>query len=316
VNKEFPHSAQRERRTFGQRAPYERALDWHVRGHTDDGVKAQQGAIAGEIHAERAPLSDGAAPDDAGRDVADRDVDGRDTASEERGAPVHPDADAGEISGTISDGHGGGDHGSVPSLASDSHPGHVGISPRSRHRRTSILVIVMVAVLGIGAGAFAAFFDSASSTVSIGAGEVEVEWSTSVSSSLTVPIPSILPGQTVDRVVELRNTGSLAVSDLQVVITAATADNSDGLQLAISDCSVPWSGSTSFTCGGVETVVSADRPLRAIIALPSLGSHQAGGSDFLRMRFRLPASAPSGLQYSSTTVNFEVLGNHAVGGQR
>ena len=307
MDKEYPHSTRRERRAFEQRAPHQRAIEWRNRGHTGGTTARSSDANAVGASTTKNP-----------RATAD--------AAADPSTSTSPSMNSGASAtspGSLSDTTSGGesprrraDRDTSSSNAAEHNRARVGVSRRSRHRRTSILVIVMVAVLGVGAGAFAAFFSSESSTVSVGAGEVDVEWSTSVSSSLAVPISSILPGQTVERLVELRNTGSLAISDLQLVITAANADNSDGLQLAISDCSVPWSGSTSFTCGGVETVVSADRPVRAVVALPALGTRQAGGNDFLRMTFRLPASAPVSLQYSSTTVNFEILGNHGVGVHR
>jgi spore coat-associated protein N len=353
VTREYPHSAQRERRAFTKRAPYERAIEWRNRGHTGagdvedvrEGVGERQsvGESAATAATEGASLN-------GNDDASGRDGSGERQAPSERICTGEPDRsgepDGGEDDGSteangtqerevtgpganlvepvvVVDAARRGKRGrrrigrrATTSFAPEGRHGEVGISPRHRHRRAGILVIAAVSVLCMGAGAFAAFFDSASSTVSVGAGEVEVEWSTSVSASLAVPIPSILPGQSIERLVELRNTGSISISDLQLVIAAATADNSDGLQLMISDCSVPWSGTTSFTCGGVETVVSADRPVRAVIALPTLGAHSAGGSDFIRMSFRLPTSAPVGLQYSSTTVNFEILGNHDVGGQR
>jgi spore coat-associated protein N len=187
---------------------------------------------------------------------------------------------------------------------------------RARARVLSVGAIVAVLLLGAGAGAFAVFSDTSSVDVTVGSGDIDVEWVSSGGAALTVPVGSILPGQSVERVVELRNTGTLPVGELQLAIAVANSNTSDGLQLAISDCSVPWTGTTTFTCGGVEAVVSADRPLLAVLALPTLGTNQAGGSDNLRLTFRLPTSAPSALQGASTNVTFEVLGNQGPGGNR
>jgi hypothetical protein len=185
-----------------------------------------------------------------------------------------------------------------------------------RLRAVAIAAVVGTALFGVGAGAFAAFFDSETVSVTVGSGDVGVEWASSGSAALTVPVASILPAQSTERLVELHNTGSIPVSELQLVVAAANANNSDGLQLAISDCSVPWSGTTTFTCAGVETVVSADRPLRATIALPALSSTEPGGRDYLRLVFRLPSSAPSTLQGATTNVTFEILGNQRTGQNR
>lgn len=191
---------------------------------------------------------------------------------------------------------------------------------RSRRRATgrvlALAVIAAIALLGAGLGAFATFVDSETSSVSIRAGNVDVEWATSGSAALTVPVSSIRPGQSTQRLIDLRNTGTLSVDELQLVVTATIANNSDGLQLAISGCSVPWSGTGSFSCGGVETVVSADRPLRATIALSQVAARQPGGTDHLRLIFRLPTTAPSSLESTSTNVTFEVLANRGAGRQR
>jgi spore coat-associated protein N len=186
-----------------------------------------------------------------------------------------------------------------------------------RHSRiVSLLAVLVIAVLGTGIGAFATFSSSSSTSASVGNGSVGVEWTSSGNTSLAVPVGPVLPGQSVHRHVELSNSGSVPVSELQLMISADETDNSDGLQLAIRDCSVPWSGTTSLTCGGIETVVSAERPLRAVIALQGLGSNEAGGGDFLRLVFRLPETAPASLQATSTTIYFEVLGNQRIGQQR
>lgn len=179
-----------------------------------------------------------------------------------------------------------------------------------------IAVIAAIAVLGAGIGAFAAFYASSTSSVAIDSGDVQVEWVSSGSASLTVPIGALRPGQSEQRVVQLRNAGSLSIDELQLVSSAASTNDSDGLQLAISNCSVPWSGTSTFTCGGVETVVSADRPLRGVIDLPALRTRQVGGNDYLRVTFRLPVTAPSALQGASTSVTLEVLGNRGPGRHR
>lgn len=187
---------------------------------------------------------------------------------------------------------------------------------RTAGRLASIAVIGTVAALGAGIGAFAAFTASSTSSAAIDSGDVEVAWVSSGSATLAVPIDALRPGQTVQRLVELRNAGSLSIDELQLVVSAANTDVSDGLQLAISDCSVPWGGTSAFTCGGVETVVSDDRPLRGVVALPALGTRQVGGNDYLRLTVRLPLTAPAALQNAATSVTLEVLGNRGPGRQR
>jgi hypothetical protein len=187
---------------------------------------------------------------------------------------------------------------------------------RKQRRAAVIAAVVAIGLFGVSAGAYAVFFASETVPVTVGSGNVSVEWASSGGAALTVPVGSMYPGQSTERLVELRNTGTLAVSELQLVVAATHTNDSDGLQLAISDCSVPWAGSTTFTCGGVETVVSADRPVRATIALPTLDSTQSGGLDYLRLVFRIPDSAPATMQGATTNVTFEVLGNQRPGQNR
>jgi hypothetical protein len=190
-------------------------------------------------------------------------------------------------------------------------------TPLRRHARPiAVVALVVLGAAGAGLGAFATFFASSTAPAAIGSGEVAVEWAPSGGAGIEFDIAPIYPGQSVERLVELRNTGSLPAADLQLTITAADSNESDGIQLMISDCSVPWSGTTTFSCAGVESVVSPDRPARAVIDLPALGADEAGGGDYLRVVFRVPASAPAALQAASATIGFEVLADTGGGRYR
>lgn len=118
-------------------------------------------------------------------------------------------------------------------------------------------------------------------------------------SGLSVPLSDLAPGDTVDRFVDLTNTGTLDAGDLTVELTA-TGDAvlvDDGvdpvttraLTLAVDSCSSAWEPSTS-TCGGDSTALLGATTIGTLDGAPAdLGlSFAPGGEAYLRLRFVLP----------------------------
>ncbi|NQX12595.1 peptidase [Microbacteriaceae bacterium VKM Ac-2855] len=188
--------------------------------------------------------------------------------------------------------------------------------PRRRMHARATIAVVAVLVLGGAVGASAVLRSQGSATANVRAGAVTVDWNASGVNEFSVPVTGLRPGDTSARLIDLRNTGTIAVSQLQLGVTSTTvaASSSDGLQLAIDRCSVAWTSATA--CSGTLTTVSADRPASGTIALPASAAFAVGGTDHLRATFRLPESAPTGNQNISGTVTVTVTAIQVPGRQR
>jgi spore coat-associated protein N len=190
---------------------------------------------------------------------------------------------------------------------------------------------VLTAVTGsmIANGAHGVLTDTDSSSLTVGAGAIELVWTDSEHTDhteLTQAIDLVRPADTVQSVADLVNTGSLEITNVQLSVGGInTGTVSDGVQLAMDRCSLPWTGTgtgsgsgsgsedSEFTCAGTMTVVSVDRPAAGVISLDSSPVAAPQGIDHLRFSFRLPDSAPASAQGTSGTVTFTVTGSQVTG---
>jgi len=207
------------------------------------------------------------------------------------------------------------------------------MSGRARHRggrgrhvrgtgarlRPLLVPAIAAALVLTGAGtAYAVFTDRASTTVSVTAGAVALGWGGGGADQLAVPITGLRPGDAQVRLVDLANTGTIAVSDLMVTLGGtAVSSTSDGLQVAFDRCTVAWTGAPGTAlCSGTVTSAVADRPATGRVALPDSPARAVGGRDHLRVTLRLAASAPTGAQGATGSVTLRVDGNQRAGIQR
>jgi signal peptidase I len=159
--------------------------------------------------------------------------------------------------------------------------------------------VLAVAVVGITAAVAAGLTGTEQSQGIIRAGAVVLEIGTS---TLNVTVPDLLPGEQVERVLELRNTGSIPLGWVLLQVTGESSpmlDPSDGLQLSIQRCPSSWEAGTgpdgrpSAQCPSQAETLVADRPVlgRTDLNLPSLDADAPGGIDYLRVAIRLPQAA-------------------------
>jgi predicted ribosomally synthesized peptide with SipW-like signal peptide len=190
-------------------------------------------------------------------------------------------------------------------------------------------IIASIAVLGAtvsiaAMGTFATFTSSteadqaslATGSVSIALGEA------GPANRLTLGANGLLPGDTMQRVVDLSNSGVAGSDDLGSVAltTAATTsslldtDATNGLKVAIDKCSQAWTESGSapaftYTCGGTSASVLAERAvIGSNVALSNLSSLAAGQTDHLRVTLTLPAGAPNAMQGLSSQLTYTFTG--------
>jgi hypothetical protein len=171
-----------------------------------------------------------------------------------------------------------------------------------------------------GLGTFATFTSAtsaqnqalASGTVSIALGSTN---------RLTVGASNIVPGDTIERAVDLTNNGSAGTSQVGAIsltssLASATSlldsDATNGLQMQVDSCSQAWTeagnGTTTpytYTCGGTTAAVLASRPVIAAgVALSNMTALTAGNTDRLRIKLTLPAAAGNTFQGLSSTIAY------------
>jgi spore coat-associated protein N len=183
-----------------------------------------------------------------------------------------------------------------------------------------IKVVASVAILGAAAGVaslatFASFTSStAAQAQSLSSGTVSI--TLGAANRLTVGASNLVPGDTIQRAIDINNNGSAGTSSVGAVTLTTTAptsslldsDATNGLQMAIDKCSVAWTEAGppyTYTCGGTTTSVLATRAvIGASIALSNMSSITAGNTDRLRVTLTLPAASGNALQGQSSTLNY------------
>jgi spore coat-associated protein N len=185
-------------------------------------------------------------------------------------------------------------------------------------------LLASVAVLGAaasiaGLGTFATFTSSTSASHTVSSGTVTIALGATGASTnrLTVGATAIAPGDTIQRSVDLINSGSLDLASVTLTTTATTSslldtDATNGLQMVIDKCSVAWTESGppyTYTCGGATSSVLASRPvIGSALALTNLSSLTSGTTDHLRVTLTLPSGAGNTLQNQSSTVSYAFTG--------
>jgi spore coat-associated protein N len=193
----------------------------------------------------------------------------------------------------------------------------------SRKVLLSIAAVLVGASLA-GMGTFATFTSTTSASQTVQAGTVVIALGTagSATNRLTINASGLVPGDTVQRAVDLTNTGNqnLATIALTTTATASSLLDSDPtypLQMVVDHCNLPWTESGSspaftYACTGTGATTTTIIASRAIIgsALPmtGLGSLTSGGTDHLRVTLTLPTGAGNTLQGLSSTILYSFLG--------
>lgn len=192
-------------------------------------------------------------------------------------------------------------------------------------------ILLSIAVLGAAASVaslatFASFTSStAAQAQSLTSGTVSITLGTA--NRLTVGAGNLVPGDTLQRAVDITNNGSAGTSSVGSITltttgsgTALDTDATNGLQMVIDKCSVAWTESGppyTYTCGGTTTSVLGSRAVVGNnIALANMSSVTAGNTDHLRVTLTLPASAGNALQGLSDTLNYTFTANQRTAGNQ
>jgi spore coat-associated protein N len=189
-----------------------------------------------------------------------------------------------------------------------------------RDRLVLSIVLILIAVSLAGVGAFASFTSTASVSQSITSGTVTIALGSTgtANNRLDVAATGVVPGDTIQRAVNVSNTGNQDFASISLTTTASTSslldtDASNGLQMVIERCSVAWTESGSapaytYSCSGTtSTVVSS----RAIIgAGVTFGNVllTAGSTNNLRVTLTLPSTAGNTLQGLTSVISYAFTG--------
>ena len=193
-------------------------------------------------------------------------------------------------------------------------------------RSTAQKLLATVAVLGAaasiaGLGTYATWTSTTSQSQSISSGTATIALGATgaATNRLNIGASALAPGDTVQRSVDLTNSGSIALASVTLTTTASTSslldtDATNGLQMVIDKCSQAWTeGGTApaytYTCGGTTSSVL---PSRAVIgsnlSLTNLGATAAGVTDHLRVTLSLPSTAGNTFQGLSSTISYAFTG--------
>jgi spore coat-associated protein N len=198
--------------------------------------------------------------------------------------------------------------------------------PAAQSRRTSTMtkLVATLAILGAaasiaGLGTYATFTSSTSQSHTISSGTVTIALGATGASTnrLNIGASGLAPGDTIQRSVDLANSGSLDLASLTLTTTASPSslldtDATNGLQMVIDKCSAAWTEAGppyTYTCGGSTSTVLASRAvIGSSLSLSNLSSTTAGATDHLRVTLTLPGAAPNTLQNQSSTISYAFTG--------
>ncbi|MDI3193571.1 TasA family protein [Pseudarthrobacter sp. AL07] len=192
-------------------------------------------------------------------------------------------------------------------------------------KTTSGKILASVALVGTaaavaGMGTYGAFTSTTNASHSVTSGTVVIALNNGASNTLSVPVTGLLPGDSVEKIATLSNTGNSALNNITLTTSTTTpslltTNTTDGLQLTVESCSVAWTVAAGVdTCSGTTTtvlatspVVGANRPLAGLAALAS------GSADYLKVTTTLPTTAGNTFQGAASTIAFDFTGTQRTG---
>jgi hypothetical protein len=173
----------------------------------------------------------------------------------------------------------------------------------------AFVVLAIVAAAAASAGAFGTFTSTVDDTHSVTAGTVVIALGAhGTTNRLDVDATDVAPGDTIERAVDLNNTGTIDLASIKLTTTASPTsaldtDATNGLQMVIQNCDQAWTEAGSspaytYTCGGTTSSVYATAPvITTDTTLNNLTALTAGDSDHLLLTFQGDTST---IDYSFT----------------
>jgi len=184
--------------------------------------------------------------------------------------------------------------------------------------------LVLASAALVGMGTFALFTDTQSVSQATSSGSVSLNPISvnGANNRLSVGASNIAAGDTIQRAVDVKNTGTITLASVTLSTTASPSslldtDTTNGLQMLIERCSVAWSETGgppyTYTCGGTTSTVLASTPVIGTnLALANL-TLTAGTDNYLRVTLTLPGAAGNTLQTQSSTINYAFTATQRAG---
>jgi hypothetical protein len=184
---------------------------------------------------------------------------------------------------------------------------------------TSGKILASVALVGTaaavaGLGTYGAFTSTTTANAAVSTGTVQIALGSAANSPLNLPVTGLLPGDTVERLVDVTNTGTtdlgsvyLTTKEVGNADSALTSGKVPGLQMTIEKCSVPWTGDAApYTCprSGTRSVVRETSPIIGTANLGDLAVLKVRGTDHLKITANLHKETPNSSQGLESTVSF------------
>lgn len=199
------------------------------------------------------------------------------------------------------------------------------VSSPSARKVVGSLGVLGAAAAVAGLGTFGTFTDSTTPiSTTIQSGTVAINLT---QQGFTVPATTsnFVPGDSLTRAVNLTNSGSSNFGSVTLGSSAATpsnltTDTTNGLQLAVKSCSVPYTqggtaSAATYTCSGTERLL-AQGPAVGSYQLSSPASLTAGATDYLTFAISLPTSADNTFQGKSAALSLTFTGTQRTGTAR
>jgi hypothetical protein len=188
-------------------------------------------------------------------------------------------------------------------------------TPRTAGRRSAGKIAGSIAVVGAaaavaGLGTFGGFTGS-TEAVDAGAdtGVLSIDVTMPDGSApppVALPLPSLMPGDSISVPMDLRNGGDVDLSSVVMRSYATESSKLDteavhGLQLQLDSCATPWTGTWgSFACAG-GAVELYDGRIAATTPLAAARSLAAGTTDHLLVTVAFPTTGGDDMQDQRST---------------
>ena len=189
---------------------------------------------------------------------------------------------------------------------------------------TLLKVFGSIAVLGAASsiaalGTFASFTSSTSASQAISSGSVSIALgATGPANRLTVAASGLVPGDTVQRAVDLTSASTDPLGSVSLQTSGSPSNalitDANGLTVKVDKCSNAWTEAGTapaytYTCSGTTTSVLAAAAVGGTASLTGLAALSSGTStDHLLVTLALPTAATNTLQGLSTSITYAFNG--------
>ena len=200
------------------------------------------------------------------------------------------------------------------------------VSPTARKVVGSLAILGTAAAVA-GLGTYGNFTDSTTPmNTTVASGTLSIDLTQPAGAyAIPVSVTGLVPGDSITRAVNLVNDGTLGLSSVSLLSSATapsilTTDATNGLQLSVKSCSVPWTqGGTAsaptYTCSATQNTLMTG-PVVNNAALSNPNSLNAGGTDYLTFSISLPSTAGNGFQGQSAGLSLYFTGAQRSGSAR